>query len=85
MHHTTPVLLGCRSLGDFTFKQPRPLLLCEPHVVHQQLLPCDSLLLLVSDGVTDALADDDVMCIAMCALEQVSNHTVVQALQQFYV
>jgi hypothetical protein len=67
------VLLRCRSLGDFSFKQPRPLLLCEPHVVHQQLAPSDSLLLLASDGVTDSLGDDDVMCIAMRALEQVSS------------
>jgi serine/threonine protein phosphatase PrpC len=68
-------VLHCRSLGDFNFKQPRPLLLCEPHVVHQQLLPSDSLLLLASDGVTDSLADDDAMCIAMRALEQVSSLT----------
>jgi hypothetical protein len=66
-----PCLLCCRSLGDFNFKQPRPLLLCEPHVVHQQLAPSDSLLLLASDGVTDSLGDNDVMCIAMRALEQV--------------
>eukprot|EP00882_Tetradesmus_deserticola_P001580 GHRQ01001704.1.p1 GENE.GHRQ01001704.1~~GHRQ01001704.1.p1 ORF type:complete len:376 (+),score=135.52 GHRQ01001704.1:163-1290(+) len=69
---------GCmftRSLGDFNFKQPRPLLLCEPHVVQQQLSPLDSFVLLASDGVTDALADDDVMAVAMRALERARNHT----------
>ena len=64
-----------RSLGDFNFKQPRPLLLCEPHVVHQELTPSDSLLLLASDGVTDALWDDDVIDVAMRALEQARNRT----------
>uniref|UniRef100_A0A383W3M2 protein-serine/threonine phosphatase n=1 Tax=Tetradesmus obliquus TaxID=3088 RepID=A0A383W3M2_TETOB len=69
---------GCmftRSLGDFAFKQPAPLLCCEPHVAHQTLLPGDSLLLLASDGVSDWLPDDDAMAVALRALEQARNRT----------
>jgi hypothetical protein len=53
-------------------------------VAHQQLLPSDSLLLLASDGVTDSLSDDDAMCIAMRALEQVRGQKFVMSMFYFF-
>lgn len=60
-----------RSLGDFAFKHPQALLSAEPHVTQQELAPSDRLVVLTSDGVTDVLPDDDMLGVAMRALEQV--------------
>jgi serine/threonine protein phosphatase PrpC len=60
-----------RSLGDFAFKHPQALLSAEPHVMQQELAPSDKLVVLTSDGVTDVLPDDDMLGVAMRALEQV--------------
>lgn len=63
----------CRSLGDFHFKTPVPLLTSEPHVTQHQLTPADRLVLLTSDGVTDVLPDDDVIELAFRAVEKVGR------------
>uniref|UniRef100_A0A383W5L0 PPM-type phosphatase domain-containing protein n=1 Tax=Tetradesmus obliquus TaxID=3088 RepID=A0A383W5L0_TETOB len=64
-----------RSLGDFAFKHPQALLSAEPHVTQQELAPSDRLVVLTSDGVTDVLPDDDMLGVAMRALEQTQNCT----------
>jgi hypothetical protein len=69
----------CRSLGDFAFKHPQALLSAEPHVTQQQLAPSDKLVVLTSDGVTDVLPDDDMLGVAMRALEQVRRQLLGQA------
>jgi hypothetical protein len=69
---STALLCCCRrSLGDFAFKHPQALLSAEPHVTQQELAPSDKLVVLTSDGVTDMLPDDDMLGVAMRALEQV--------------
>lgn len=62
-----------RSLGDFAFKSPQPLISAEPFVNTHNLDPTDKLVLLTSDGVTDVLADDDMLDIGLMAIEQVSS------------
>ncbi|KAF6260470.1 phosphatase 2C-like domain-containing protein [Scenedesmus sp. NREL 46B-D3] len=64
-----------RSLGDFAFKHPQALLSAEPHVAQQELAPSDKLVVLASDGVSDVLPDDDLLGVAMTALEQTRNCT----------
>jgi serine/threonine protein phosphatase PrpC len=64
-----------RSLGDFAFKSPAPLLTSEPHVTQQQLSPADRLVLLTSDGVTDVLPDDDVLELALRAVDKARERT----------
>jgi serine/threonine protein phosphatase PrpC len=54
-----------RALGDFSFKAPHPLLTSEPDVASLRLRPGDDLLLLASDGVTDALTDEAVAEVAL--------------------
>ena len=62
-----------RSLGDFAFKSPQPLLSAEPYVSTHHLEPSDHLVLLTSDGVTDVLPDDDMLDIGLRAIEQVGG------------
>eukprot|EP00775_Hariotina_reticulata_P008355 gene8355-8539_t len=64
-----------RSLGDFAFKHPQPLISAEPAVCSQLLQPCDKLVVLTSDGVTDVLPDDDMLEIGCRALEQARDCT----------
>lgn len=74
MHTATDaayLFICIRSLGDFHFKSPVPLLTSEPHVMQQQLSPADKLVLLTSDGVTDVLPDDDVLELALRAVDRV--------------
>ncbi|KAF8069639.1 protein phosphatase 2C 8 [Scenedesmus sp. PABB004] len=57
-----------RSLGDFSFKHPQPLISAEPHVAATELRPADELVLLASDGATDVLPDDDMLGTALDAI-----------------
>ncbi|KIY99425.1 hypothetical protein MNEG_8535 [Monoraphidium neglectum] len=59
-----------RSLGDFAFKHPHPILSPEPALRSVALTPSDSLLLVATDGVTDVLPDDDALAIAVDAVER---------------
>jgi serine/threonine protein phosphatase PrpC len=61
----------CRSLGDFAFKHPEPLISAEPAVCSQLLTPRDKLVVLTSDGVTDVCPDDDMLEIGFRAVEEV--------------
>lgn len=63
----------CRALGDFAFKHPQALISADPHVAAHQLTPADRLVVLTSDGVTDVLPDDDLLDIAIAAIEQVGG------------
>jgi serine/threonine protein phosphatase PrpC len=65
------LLLPCRSLGDFAFKSPQPLISAQPFVNTHLLQPTDKLVLLTSDGVTDVLPDDDMLDIGLGAIAQV--------------
>lgn len=56
-----------RALGDFAFKLPQPLLTPDPHVCSRRLEKGDDLLLLASDGVTDALSDEAAAEVALTA------------------
>ena len=56
-----------RALGDFAFKLPHPLLTPEPHVSSRVLSRGDDLVLLCSDGVTDALSDAAAAEVALAA------------------
>lgn len=63
--------LPVRSLGDFAFKSPQPLISAEPYVNSHALEPHDRLVLLTSDGVTDVIPDDDMLDIGLAAIDQV--------------
>lgn len=60
-----------RSLGDFAFKSPQPLISAQPFVNTHLLQPTDKLVLLTCDGVTDVLPDDDMLDIGLSAIAQV--------------
>jgi serine/threonine protein phosphatase PrpC len=60
-----------RSLGDFAWKHPQPLLSAEPYVATHALAPQDKLVLLTSDGVSDVLPDSDLLGIGLRAIEEV--------------
>lgn len=62
-----------RSLGDFAFKHPQALISADPYVAAQQLTPADRLVVMTSDGVTDVLHDDDMLGVAIRAIEQVGT------------
>jgi serine/threonine protein phosphatase PrpC len=64
-------LSSCRSLGDFAFKSPQPLISAQPFVNTHLLQPTDKLVLLTSDGVTDVLPDDDMLDIGLRAIAEV--------------
>lgn len=67
------VCCSCRSLGDFAFKHPQALISADPYVAAQQLTPADRLVVMTSDGVTDVLPDDDMLEVAIRAIEQVNK------------
>jgi hypothetical protein len=56
-----------RSLGDAQFKEPLPLVSCDPDVSVTLLRPGDTLLILASDGVWDVLSDQDAAEVAVAA------------------
>ncbi len=62
-----------RALGDFAFKSPQPLLLSQPDVITQHLTTEDTLLMMLSDGVTDVMSDEDVMTAATLGVAKVSR------------
>eukprot|EP00879_Flechtneria_rotunda_P031399 GHRR01034299.1.p1 GENE.GHRR01034299.1~~GHRR01034299.1.p1 ORF type:complete len:295 (+),score=119.68 GHRR01034299.1:289-1173(+) len=64
-----------RSLGDFAFKHPQPLIVAEPHVAERQLCPADRLIVLTSDGATDVLPDEDMLDFALRAIEETQQST----------
>ncbi len=59
-----------RALGDVQFKRPNAFVITDPHCVEVTLLPAAGhrLLLLLTDGVTDVLKDDEIVRLAMGAL-----------------
>eukprot|EP00775_Hariotina_reticulata_P008794 gene8794-8973_t len=63
-------LMMTRSLGDFSFKWPQPLVIAKPHLMAEELRSDDQLVLLVSDGVTDVLTDCAMVEVALAALNQ---------------
>ncbi|KAI8464470.1 MAG: phosphatase 2C-like domain-containing protein [Monoraphidium minutum] len=59
-----------RALGDVQFKRPVPLVSTDPHCTELHLPPGagGGLLLLLSDGVTDVLADHEIAELALAAI-----------------
>lgn len=54
-----------RAIGDRQLKKPTPVLVADPDTKIFKLQPTDRLLVLVSDGVTDALADRSIIHLAV--------------------
>lgn len=54
-----------RAIGDRQLKKPTPVLVADPDTRIFKLQPTDTLLVLVSDGVTDALSDRSIVHLAV--------------------
>lgn len=60
-----------RALGDFAFKHPQALISAEPDVHVELLCPDDVMVLLLSDGVTDVLTDQQIWEIGQTVMNKV--------------